>query len=172
MVHSLYSTVMSVGSQTCQPQRYKEYSPPRGYLASGTVIQHGYGSSRCPWVIRAQPGQTINITLHNYARAATFMDQSGDTQSRPDACYELAGIRDGRRPVKDIVGCASDPRTKHVLISTSSTVEIHVKDRLLAAQSVHFMFEYRCKYNHCFKENICMKDYDYSFYPRTCPEGY
>ena len=102
--------------------------------------EYGYGSSRCPWHISAEPGQRINITLHNFARSHS-QGEGGSAQVRPDACYEFALLKDGASK-KNIVGCVGEGRHTHVYTSVGRSVELHVLERIISSSAVHFMIEY------------------------------
>ncbi len=42
-----------------------------GYLSSDITSDRGFGSDSCPWVIRVDAGQRINITLLDFTLAVT-----------------------------------------------------------------------------------------------------
>ena len=60
-------TVTQADEEICQNFGFLHVKPPSGYIASVATEQHGFGSSQCPWAIRAQPGQRINITLIDFS---------------------------------------------------------------------------------------------------------
>ena len=66
-----YFSVHAGSSRHCTTHKQQRLPPTGGFLASALVTDRGFGSSRCPWVITAQSGQRINITLHNYARMSS-----------------------------------------------------------------------------------------------------
>lgn len=39
-----------------------------GYISSVVSRDHGYGSGRCPWSLRARPGQRLRLSVFNLAR--------------------------------------------------------------------------------------------------------
>ncbi len=53
----------------CNSKRRLELTEPEGAIASLLAEEHGFGTRRCPWVIRAKPGQKINITLLDFGLA-------------------------------------------------------------------------------------------------------
>ncbi len=46
-------------------------SGPSGYISSVVTTESGFGSEACPWVIRVDSGQRINITLLDFTLATT-----------------------------------------------------------------------------------------------------
>ena len=40
---------------------------PSGSIASVTTAESRYGSDSCPWVIQADPGQRVNLTLMDFS---------------------------------------------------------------------------------------------------------
>ena len=115
-------------------------------LASLSAAQYGPGSSQCPWIITANKGQRINITLHNYARSLANRnpEQAAAVAAGGGACYEYAVIRDGDMR-KTIVGCSAEPRINNVYLSRTNELEIHVADRMATSQALYFAMEYHGK---------------------------
>jgi len=42
-----------------------------GYLSTRTARDTGYGTRRCPWVIRVPHGQHIQLTLYDFSQLAS-----------------------------------------------------------------------------------------------------
>ena len=59
-------SVVSYVEPQCQ-YGYATVSPPSGYLSSQAASEHGPGTPNCPWLIKAQPGQKINVTLLDFS---------------------------------------------------------------------------------------------------------
>jgi len=59
---------------------------PSGYLSDIIARRTGYGSERCPWVVRAPVGQRIELTVYDFgldvvAASATTNTASGTSSS-------------------------------------------------------------------------------------------
>ena len=109
-----------------------EGHPSSGFLASVMTEETGLGSSDCPWIIETQPGQRINLTLHNFAGAShstsssASQSNSGSGAQRQDApgrrleaCFEVAFVGEvagNRRPVSV---CSDADGTAHMVGSSS-----------------------------------------------------
>ena len=79
---------------TPDPTVYPVTSDREGVIASYTSRALGVGTTvACPWVILAQPGQRINLTLMSFA----------DSQSST-SCSEYAVVAE-RSKYRDIVVC-------------------------------------------------------------------
>ena len=77
------------------PSVYPVAGGQSGVIASYTSRALGVGTTvACPWVIVAQPGERINLTLMSFA----------DTESSSTSCSELAVVAE-RSKYRDIVVC-------------------------------------------------------------------
>ena len=52
--------------QVCHASKFIKVTNPHGYLASSVSAQSSCGSVTCPWVLEAEPGQKINLTLVDF----------------------------------------------------------------------------------------------------------
>ena len=69
---SIYSIVVETGAGSlCYTAKAINISGPSGYLSSVITAGSGFGTDSCPWVIRVDPGQRINITLLDFSLATT-----------------------------------------------------------------------------------------------------
>ena len=55
-----------------------------GLLASVVTMETGCGGPDCPWLVRVDAGQTVNITLINFARSHDQDDDDGDDDDEPN----------------------------------------------------------------------------------------
>ena len=122
------------------------------------VEERGPGSSLCPWIIEAQPGQRINVTLYSFAElASNAVNQRHDDDDqgrprpgygplRPDVCFEIAVLRDGdvRKPV---TVCGDESRQVPLLWSTNHVVSIEMTNPKLVQSLGTFVFHYQGKQN-------------------------
>ena len=115
-----------------------------GYLSSAVTVDTGRGGPDCPWRLKASPGQRINITLINFARAtlpSAMMSSpaamnGGLTSSSlqagvlpavpgPKICYQLANIRE-RQNSRVLTECVGSPRESPAFLSSSDVVEVDI----------------------------------------------
>jgi len=119
--------------------------------------ERGPGSSLCPWMIEAHPGQRINVSLYSFAELASdAVNQRHDDDQgrprpgygplRPDVCFEIAVLRDGdvRKPV---TVCGDESRQVPLLWSTNHVVSIEMTNPKLVQSLGTFVFHYQGKQN-------------------------
>jgi len=95
------------------PSVYPVASGQSGVIASYTSRALGIGTTvACPWVIVAQPGQRINLTLMSFS----------DTQSSTP-CSEFAVVAE-RSKYRDIVVC--DQRASTSVSRRNHSVALHI----------------------------------------------
>ena len=97
----------SVGHETMVVQ-YNE-----GYISSSLAhTENGWGSPDCPWKIKGQPGQKINITV---------LDFHPDPSKLP--CQVQGGVKDPHND-QEVAICRTNGRVQHVYLSTGSAIDI------------------------------------------------
>jgi len=96
------------GPAAADPSVYPVVGGESGVIASYTSRALGVGTTvACPWVIVAQPGQRINLTLMSFAAAAVDgRRRSGadDEAAAAASCGEYAVVAE-RSKYRDIVVC-------------------------------------------------------------------
>ena len=139
-----YSTVMGGKTRECQVERRSTLTADSGYLASITSTVQGFGTSACPWVIKAAPGQQINVTMYNFISS----HGEGGRDKGPDVCYELAVLKDGTSR-RGLTACSSEPRQRvgHVSQTNELTVEFLVKP---SHGRLQFLLHYQGKSSLCY----------------------
>ena len=123
---------------------YLNVAGPSGYIANAATERFGYGSSRCPWVIKAQPGQRINVTLVDFSQMGPQEDASTGAV-RPRYCREYAMMRE-TKTVRSIVVCDGDPPQKHIYISDGHVVEIELEKNDSPDANFRFLLQYEGQY--------------------------
>ena len=132
----LFLTVAGGGScRSCHTSGQAKVTGDRGYLASIVTMEtqddEGCGSSRCPWLIQVPAGQGINLTLIDFtAGNQQLQPQPTSPQQRPgmpssDRCSRLLVVKERANP-KDSQICGGRVRWKHIHLSVSHFVEVHV----------------------------------------------
>ena len=78
---------------------------PHGYISSMLTEETGLGVSECPWMIKAHPGQRINITLLDFdVKGEGGKKLSGGNEVIVDRarhktfCHKYATIRERQAP--------------------------------------------------------------------------
>jgi len=154
-----------------------------GYLSSAVTVDTGRGGPDCPWRLKASPGQRINITLINFARATlpTAMTSSpGGSASHqsainggltsplqvgglppsvpgPKVCYQLANIRE-RQYSRVLTECVGSPRESSAFLSSSDVVEVDII--VAKILKVYFLLHFQGAYSSVLWLNVVMSDYN------------
>ena len=109
-----------------------------GYLgsviSSETHFSRSCGSVKCPWRIEVSPGQTINITLMDFA-----MEQRGSESD--ERCYRYAVIKE-KSHMKDAAVCGGKGRTQFIYHSVGNILEIHIVSTEVFSKLGQFVLKY------------------------------
>ena len=137
---------------SCDPASYLtprelNVSSTTGYLSSLLAAEEGYGSESCPWVIRADQGQRINITLLDFSLGEVVPgnDINGKLHSRT-FCHKYAVIKE-RVSIRETVVCGGDNREENVFISNQNSVEIQLMRYNSPKKEVFFLLKFEGKWN-------------------------
>ena len=71
--------VVAVDSSSCRHRCDFALAPASGgFLASVVTMETGCGGPDCPWLVKVDDGQRVNITLINFARSHHHDDDDDD----------------------------------------------------------------------------------------------
>ena len=116
----------------CDSPYHIAVSSRKQYLSSDVTGRLGCGSEAAPWVLSAEEGQQINMTLIDF-----YWDDGG-----AECSVEYGYIIDGGRP-DTVTFCGGQTRTRHLTISTGDVVQIVIKEDLL--EKFRFLVEFHGK---------------------------
>ena len=130
-----------------------------GGLLPGLAASSGGRSASpytgCPWVIAAQSGQKINLTIINfdYRGATTGHRHSYRRKGHTGvSCTDVAMVTDGDTK-QNIRLCEEQTREMKAYLSNSDTIELQIYNRALpsSSQSANglFLIQYKGKYGLC-----------------------
>ncbi len=119
---------------------------PKGYIASVITEGRDLGSQSCPWLIQGQPGQKINITIINFARAPNVKEEDSFAElQQPRICYQFAEIEDqGVR--RSITECEGGARISKAYLSSGHDLSLTIVRR--KAHDVYFLLKYEGMWFH------------------------
>lgn len=132
-LYASYRCIKVVGGscrQECSSNGKVKLTGDRGYLSSiVTEDRVACGSVSCPWLIQVLPGQTINLTLFDFAVSQQPQSAAHQSPSMPssssDRCPRLMIIKERANP-KDTPVCGGKTRHRHLYMSVSHYLELHV----------------------------------------------
>ena len=109
-----------------------------GFLASQSTDETGCGSPRVPWIIKAKPGQVIEVTMMDFGVASNKHLNGHD-------CPVLYGyIVDKAADVNKTI-CGSDERQQHVYTSRSNVIQIVILPTHSRRGDSRFLLHYQSK---------------------------
>ena len=115
-------------------------STPGGHIANIVTEETSCGSLDCPWLLRAPPGQSIKLTLHDFA--VFSRDLSGFIDDIPRVCHVYAVLKEESIKASETI-CASNVRTKWVYTSVTNSMEIRIVSK---NKNAYFVLEYEGKH--------------------------
>ena len=92
-----------------------------GYIASSVTKSTGCGDASRPWILTAEVGQRINITLIDFAYS-----ESSDRSNENYDCIVYATIKDGDSGITHTVCGGGYNRAIPVFLSSSNAIEIRL----------------------------------------------
>src|SRR5688500_15167279 len=116
--YSISVTVAHFENQVCQPNKYFSLvTESLGYISNMMTEELNQGSPTCPWLIRVPEGQTISLTLVDYAWFGTAGGRADGSM-----CVMYAVIREAVSPDSrtDVTVCGGERREKLVHESESN----------------------------------------------------
>lgn len=130
-------SVEMADESSCKNLNYAANTKPSGFLAKYTALTTGQGSVACPWHLRGQPGQRINITLWDFSW--TSMANSSTE------CQAYAALQDIDGP-RILTWCSRSRRVIHAYSSKGHELELHIIGAAVERDSDYFLFHYEGEY--------------------------
>ena len=127
--------------QRCSGPKRPIMTNSTGILSSTAALRSGYGLPGCEWVLRAQTGQNLRISLVDFSLASRYTSDSWyHVDGDREYCYVYAVIRE-QDGAKEFTVCASNQRETVQYTSTTSQVEIIILD-VDQESAQNFIFKY------------------------------
>lgn len=108
-------------SQVCGRSRPLQITGSHGFISSAIADETGFGTVMCPWLIMAQPGQQLQLTLYNFV-PPTPPSKDANTGR---FCDKYVAVKEDN-DVRNISSCVGDARDKVIFTSDSNVVELGV----------------------------------------------
>ena len=116
-----------------------------GYIASSTTFKTACGSHSAPWLIRAERGQRLNITLHDYTRGYHVLGDDREIH-KTMSCHAYAVAKEHNHR-EAVTVCGGGSRTSHVMTTVTNQLEIRVLQGTNSRRS-YFLLEFQSKLFH------------------------
>ena len=116
-----------------------------GYISSFITQKTSCGDSNNPWLLTADIGQRINITLIDFVS-----DGLGDNNEKDYKCIVYGTIRDESSAVTNTVCGGSGKKIVPAFLSASNIVEIRLVGKAIqfGSSEGQFLLKYISKYDH------------------------
>ncbi|KAK2150343.1 hypothetical protein LSH36_410g03000, partial [Paralvinella palmiformis] len=100
-----------------------------GYLASATPVEDGIGTRQCPWILHANSGQRINLTLYAFGTAQRHLEDAdgGELMEPIDECGSDIIITDSGR-TRSISACGQLVRRRLIYMSDGFELEVYFEN--------------------------------------------
>jgi len=157
-------SVETMACQTCGGLGVAHVTRPTGYIASvitaETQSSSSCGSSKCPWKVEVESGQTINVTLLDFAleQRAAGASSSGVGYVSAENCFRYAVIKESPSH-RSFPVCGGHGRSQFVYSSMTNVIEIHVVSPEVFSQKGQFLIYYEGKSPSC----NCMFVFEFTF---------
>ncbi|ELT97826.1 hypothetical protein CAPTEDRAFT_217222 [Capitella teleta] len=131
--------VITASQSSCREHNYVTPLPTSGFLAKYTSLDTGQGSAHCPWIIQGKPGQTINITLWDFAVSSPM--QTNSISDDREICEVYASVREKDKSRPTTV-CSTSERVTHAYSSVSHAVEVRMLGSQPKDEAEYFFLRY------------------------------
>lgn len=145
VTHSVETGTKNVCHAGPTTPQYVNMTSSVGYLASIVTAKTGQGSVNCPWIITANPGQYLNITLLDFSSTEKIPGKDANEVIHSTTCHRYATIQDKETVRKQPV-CRGQGRQSTAFISVGSTVEIHIERYHSLKKSPYFLLKFEGMY--------------------------
>ena len=144
-------TVQTARDFCIYPRPTPVSSPTSGFLSSLVTELTGCGSVLTPWSVVVRPGQTVRLTLYDFAvarqRHSTSINVDGGSSTR--SCPAYAVLRESSsgskssRAGRNVTVCGGVARRSVVYVSTSNRVDIGLERADHVVYGAHYLIEYQ-----------------------------
>ena len=153
-------TVQTARDFCIYPRPTPVSSPTSGFLSSLVTELTGCGSVLTPWSVVVRPGQTIRLTLYDFAVARQRSKTGGrstsihgEGASPKHSCPAYAVLRErtkSPRPDRNVTVCGGVARRSVVYVSVGNKVDVGLERADHVVYGAHYLIEYQGLYiRHC-----------------------
>ena len=108
-------------------------------------METGCGGTEAPWVLRAQPGQRLNITLYDFGSHVTGNETLTPTKNADgttNLCKVYATIKEAKGSRRNTI-CGGNDRKRLAYVSLGNTVEIRIYGNRGEKNHAYFFLQYQ-----------------------------
>ena len=142
-VCSFCFAVTTASISECQTERRLEVASQGGFISSSSAVQHGIGTSQCPWLIKANTGQKVHIYLYTFGVRVPQKTETGESLAPAESgpCREVAKVMEGG--VHKMMELCPFRHGRHlVYVSQGSSVTVQLSQSNYLQDFVPFLIQY------------------------------
>ena len=140
------AVLVQSGTEYCGSSEYTKVSQTNGFLSNAITEETGLGSSNCPWLVKAEQGQQISISLWDFAVWSS--DKGSISQQSPDKsglCHIYAYVEEYGTG-SSVTLCGGATRESVVYTSETNAIVVKVPNPRLSNPPAYFLLKYEGKY--------------------------
>ncbi len=150
MLHTLKDinicfSVVRISSSQCESHPQVNLTSEHGFLSSTAMTEsESCDGSSHPWVIIAQPGQTINLTLYDFSLRVAYqagIEPDQETSNQVDICLDYGLVEDEIEGFTQNI-CGGQRRVSHIYRSHGHVLKVWITNPKGADGTRHFLVEY------------------------------
>ena len=137
-----FLAVVRGDNKRCDNANYVELTSPEGTIANIVTHETGCGSHSAPWVIKALPGQVINLTMSDFSVLSLDDPDEAPTQTEEPRCIAYAILRE-KSAQKSMTVCGGKRTEGHIYTSLTPVLEVIILGNPAAGPTKHFLLNYK-----------------------------
>ncbi len=141
---TLLSVALGTPDECHNGEHMVTLSSPTGYLSSLITEETGFGTSGCPWKIKAGSGQQVALTVFDF-NLLSFSGSHNDyyAQDEYSSWCPISIVVEDQDIRKDITLCNGGQRESHIYTSTGNEVTVHFVIRKMPDIHYYFLVQYQ-----------------------------
>ena len=137
-----FLAVVRGDNKRCDNANYIELTSPEGTIANIVTHETECGSHSAPWVIKALPGQVINLTMSDFSVLSLDDPDEAPTQTEEPRCIAYAILRE-KSAQKSMTVCGGKRTEGHIYTSLTPVLEVIILGNPAAGPTKHFLLNYK-----------------------------
>ena len=116
-----------------------------GYLSNAIAASQGFGTKSCPWVLEAQPGQKLRLSVLDFALWSPDGSTAGSrAPEQSGVCHIYAHVREAQA-FSSVTVCGGERREKEIYLAESHLLEVELPASTGKEPTGYFLLKYEGK---------------------------
>ena len=126
----------------CSVANYVELTSSEGTIANIVTHETGCGSHSAPWVVKALPGQVINLTFFDFSVLPLDDPDDPPPITQESRCIAYAILRE-KSVQKSMTVCGGKRTEGHIYTSVTPVLEVIILGNPAVDPSKYFLLHYK-----------------------------